>query len=84
MWLSPCFGALALQAQSRRPCDRLSKTERDVWALLVTGRSNEEIATELCLSVGTVKNAVTKVFRKMGVRNRPQALAAALGGLRVV
>ena len=44
-----------------------------VHALLRVGKSNKEIAYELDLSEGTVKNYMSEIFRRLKVVNRTQA-----------
>ena len=51
----------------------LSDRELDVLRLLADGRSNREIAGDLFLAEGTVKNHVTNVLAKLGARDRTQA-----------
>jgi len=51
----------------------LSDRELDVVRLLAGGRSNREIARELFLAEGTVKNHVTNLLAKLGARDRTQA-----------
>ncbi|MEV4413629.1 response regulator transcription factor [Catellatospora sp. NPDC049609] len=51
----------------------LSERELDVLRLLAGGRSNREIAAELFLAEGTVKNHVTNVLAKLDARDRTQA-----------
>ncbi|SNY47741.1 response regulator [Paractinoplanes atraurantiacus] len=53
--------------------DPLSDRETEVLRLLAKGRSNREIAAALFLAEGTVKNHVTNVLGKLGVRDRTQA-----------
>lgn len=61
---SPCSPAL----------DVLSPREREVFAELVRGRSNAEIGEALCLGEATVKTHITSLLRKIGVRDRVQAV----------
>ncbi|MGW6710301.1 response regulator [Streptomyces sp. NPDC054956] len=58
------------------PAD-LTPREREIWHLLATGLDNTEIAAELDISVSTVKNHITGIFGKLGVRDRAQAVIAA-------
>ncbi|MEU3404461.1 response regulator transcription factor [Streptomyces sp. NPDC006670] len=55
----------------------LTPRELEIWRLLATGSDNAEIAAELDISVSTVKNHLTGVFGKLGVRDRAQAVIAA-------
>lgn len=57
--------------------DPLSEQEVRVLKLIVEGKSNAEIAAELVISVGTAKWHVHNVLQKLGVGNRPQAIARA-------
>ncbi len=58
----------------------LTEAERKVVDLAVAGRSNKEIAAELVLSVRTVESHLSAVYRKLGVRNRTQLVAALTSG----
>lgn len=51
----------------------LSEREQEILALVATGASNKEIAGELFIAEGTVKNHVTNILGKLGVRDRTQA-----------
>ena len=53
--------------------DELTPREKDVLRLIGTGANNREIAETLFLSEGTVKNHVTKLLGRLGLRDRTQA-----------
>jgi len=63
------------------PVEALSEREMQVLRLLATGASNKEIASALRIAEGTVKNHLTSILGKLGVRDRTQAAlqAKALG-----
>lgn len=51
----------------------LSDREREILRLIAKGSSNREIADELFITEGTVKNHVTNILGKLAVRDRTQA-----------
>ncbi len=51
----------------------LSDREIEIVKMLAAGASNKEIGTALFITEGTVKNHVTSIFGKLGVRDRTQA-----------
>lgn len=55
----------------------LSPQERRVLRLLSAGRSNPEIASELVVSVNTIKTQVQSIYYKLGVNSRQEAREAA-------
>lgn len=55
----------------------LSARERDVLKLLAKGLSNKEIANQLYLSDGTVRNYVTSLMTKLDANNRTEAVLIA-------
>ena len=55
----------------------LSERERDILAALAAGRSNSEIGAKLFISEKTVRNSLTRIFEKLGVRTRTQAAVLA-------
>jgi DNA-binding NarL/FixJ family response regulator len=56
----------------------LTEREREVLQWLAQGASNEVIAKQLCITVGTVKAYLTSIFEKLGVNSRTQAALQAL------
>jgi DNA-binding NarL/FixJ family response regulator len=55
----------------------LTDREREVLLLIAGGRSNQEVASDLGISLDTVKSHVKHIFTKLGVRDRSQAVIAA-------
>lgn len=86
-FLQPSVAAKVLAEFSRiRPADSppdpaantelaepLSDREIEILQLVATGASNREIAAQLYIAEGTVKNHVTNILGKLGVRDRTQA-----------
>jgi ATP/maltotriose-dependent transcriptional regulator MalT len=62
---------------STRLEDPLSERELEVLTLLATGKTNSEVAGDLFVSVGTVKSHTGNIYRKLGAKNRAEALARA-------
>lgn len=56
----------------------LTDRERQVLRMLVDGATNPEIAKVLSYSPSTIRNDVTSIYRKFGVRSRPEAAARAI------
>lgn len=50
----------------------LSKQERNIQELILKGKSNKEIASELFISLSTVKSHITNIYNKLGVSNRKE------------
>jgi len=61
----------------------LTPRELEILRLLARGAANQEIATQLCLTVGTVKGHINHILGKLAARNRTEAalLARELGFL---
>lgn len=57
--------------------DPLTARERDVLRLAADGRPNAQIASDLHLAEGTVRNYLSSAIAKLGVRNRAEAAAIA-------
>jgi LuxR family maltose regulon positive regulatory protein len=57
--------------------DPLTNQELRVLALIVAGKSNQQIAEELVISLGTAKWHVHNILQKLDVKNRSQAIVRA-------
>lgn len=84
--LSPGVTRRLIETYVRRPgypgpvtrsLDGVTGRERDVLGLIARGLSNNEIAAELYLTVGTVKTHVSHLLTKLGARDRAQLVIAA-------
>jgi len=58
--------------------DELTTRETEILRLMTGGYSNREIASALDLSEGTVKNHVSNILGKLGVRDRTRAVLKAI------
>jgi DNA-binding NarL/FixJ family response regulator len=80
--LDPSITRAVIEEFARRPVrtdlagklEDLTAREREVLELLARGLSNGEIAARFVLSEGTVKTHVASVLRKLGLRDRVQAV----------
>src|SRR5699024_5190014 len=63
---------LKRQESSATPDVELTKRETAIVQLVGEGRTNQEIASTLYLSVGTVKNYISTVLQKLDCRDRTQ------------
>jgi DNA-binding NarL/FixJ family response regulator len=77
--LEPAVAARLLErmAEGERG-DELSERELEVLRLLVAGASNKAIAAQLNLSENTIKTHISRIFAKLGVQSRAEAVAVAL------
>jgi LuxR family maltose regulon positive regulatory protein len=57
--------------------DPLSRRELDILRLIADGASNRDIASELVVSLGTVKKHLNNIFGKLDAHSRTQAVARA-------
>ena len=56
----------------------LTARERDVLRLIAKGMTNDAIAEELFVSPRTVTTHITRMYAKLGISNRAEAVAIAL------
>jgi len=59
---------------SDKPVNILTRRETEVSILIAEGMTNKEIAKKLYLSIKTVVNHVSKIYTKLNVPNRSQAI----------
>ncbi len=80
--LQPALTDRILQARSAdtspNDAENLSPKELEVLRLLAAGFSNREIAAAVFKSEGTVKNQVSAILSKLGVRDRTKAVLKAI------
>jgi DNA-binding CsgD family transcriptional regulator len=69
---------VALVSVDPSALSQLTPREAEVLKLMVEGLSNSEMATRLFVSLTTVKSHVASILRKLGVRDRTQAVVVAL------
>lgn len=67
--MNPYFGAF---------CDayQLTRREREVLSLLLECKTNQDIANELFLSIGTVKTHIHNIFVKLEVNKRAEVFVS--------
>lgn len=79
---APAFGGPDLaddfweEPEGTLSTDVLSSAERRVAWLAGIGHSNREIADRLCITVSTVEQHLTKIYRKLGLKQRDDLLMA--------
>ena len=85
-WLDPAVTPRLIAEFAARPPSALPEPglltlitprEREILAIVARGLNNAEIARELVLSEGTVKTHMGRIFMKLGLRDRAQAVALA-------
>ncbi len=64
-----------MQAALEPPVEPLSTREVEVLRLVEAGCSNQEIATNLVISIATVKRHISNIYIKLNVQNRTQAVS---------
>ncbi len=74
-YIPPEVGAKLLQRMSN---PELSERELEVLRLMAQGMGNQEIGTALSIGESTVKSHANRIFSKLGVSDRTQAVIAAV------
>jgi DNA-binding CsgD family transcriptional regulator len=72
LWAEKTRAELARVGGRSRSGGELTESERRIAALVGEGRSNREVAAALFLTEHTVETALSRVYRKLGVRSRTE------------
>ncbi len=62
------------QGKAESSLEDFTQREQDIIRLLMQGKSNQEIAQTLFLTVGTVKNYISQIYSKAGITDRANAI----------
>jgi NarL family two-component system response regulator LiaR len=78
--LAPEAARVLVQATrpTEQPWGDLTEREREVLNLVVQGRSNQQIADAMVISIATVKAHISSILSKLGVSSRAEAIAYAI------
>ncbi|MBR6478415.1 MAG: response regulator transcription factor [Lachnospiraceae bacterium] len=68
--------------QSVDLCEEMTGREREVATLLAKGLTNRQIADQLYVSEGTVKNYISSIYDKTGIHDRVKLVVALSGGMQ--
>jgi two-component system response regulator DesR len=71
------MGMTMFPTKASQPAPPLTEREREVLEAIAAGATNREIAARLYLSPHTVKEHTSALYRKLGVRNRAEAVQRA-------
>lgn len=71
-------GMLTRSTAPQEHREALSEKEREVLVLLCKGKSNRDIGNDLFITEKTVKSHITAILRKLGVKDRTQAVIKAI------
>jgi DNA-binding NarL/FixJ family response regulator len=71
------FAVIEVRTTSALPVAKLTRTEQQVLALLLTGKASIEIATARSVAERTVINQISSIYRKLEVSGRAELMALA-------
>ena len=70
----------ALKDKADRRLESLTPAEREVMNLVVAGKTNKEIATDLELSIRAIEDRRARMMKRLGVKSRAELLELAVAG----
>lgn len=77
--LIPSLNARLIQQESESDIVKdITKREKQILACIAEGKSNSDISVDFGISEQTVKNHITSLFKKIGVKDRTQAAVFAI------
>jgi DNA-binding CsgD family transcriptional regulator/tetratricopeptide (TPR) repeat protein len=82
LWAAQATAELSRCGQRRVAADELSPTEERVASLVASGLSNREVAAAAYISVKTVEANLSRIYRKVGVRNRRELARTVVAGFK--
>lgn len=74
-----CYVLIA-DPENQKTTPTLTRREREIALQIARGRDTKQIAYNLGISPHTTVTYVNRIRTKLGVRNRPEMVAALLGG----
>lgn len=63
---------IANKTNTENQIDKLSAKQKQVFDLIVIGKSNKEIMDELCIELSTLKTHINKIYKILGITSRQQ------------
>ncbi len=60
------------ESQKQYPSDELSARQKEVFDLIIAGKSNKEIMSELSIEQSTLKTHINKIYKTLGIDSRKQ------------
>lgn len=63
---------LSNKPQLENPTTELSVRQRQVFDLIVSGKSNKEIMDELCIELSTLKTHINNIYRILNIKSRKE------------
>ena len=63
---------IANRTNTENQLDKLSAKQKQVFDLILIGKSNKEIMDELCIELSTLKTHINKIYKILGITSRQQ------------